>query len=272
MITLSDDICIQVSEFNYLFGVITQGYQIEQEIYYDLFDAKSEKFNEKQVNLRYKLIHEEINELIDATNTENSVEIVDALCDILYVVAGAKVYFNLPNESINIITTNNLVEKELSENTNIIDCKKIIDKTTNKDGYYKQTLSDIKENMNLLNICTNELFNKENINEKILNLAQEYNSYLDNIIINIFNISKYLEINIGKLFSQVHQSNMSKVCEDLETAVKTVEWYKINEKRYSSPNYKEIIYNEKKYWIIYDEESKKILKSINYNAVNFSKI
>ena len=45
--------------------------------------------NEKTRNLRYELIREELEELLDAINKENLVEIADALTDILYVTYGA---------------------------------------------------------------------------------------------------------------------------------------------------------------------------------------
>jgi hypothetical protein len=62
---------------------------------------------------------------------------------------------------------------------------------------------------------------------------------------------------------------MTKVCTDKQTAIVTVEWYKATQDRYKLPNFKEINYNNKIYWIIYDDESKKILKSIKYSPVKF---
>jgi hypothetical protein len=82
-------------------------------------------------------------------------------------------------------------------------------------------------------------------------------------------ISYKLKINIYDLFVLVHESNMSKVCVDFETAIKSVDYYKTIEKRYRKPEYKEIIFNSKRFWVIYDDETKKILKSINYKPVNF---
>ena len=43
----------------------------------------------KTRDLRYELIREELEELLDALNKENLVEIADALTDILYVTYGA---------------------------------------------------------------------------------------------------------------------------------------------------------------------------------------
>ena len=47
--------------------------------------------NPKTSKLRYDLINEEYNELLDAFNEKNFIEIIDALTDILYVTYGAGV-------------------------------------------------------------------------------------------------------------------------------------------------------------------------------------
>lgn len=45
--------------------------------------------NEETANLRYELIREELQELQDAMDSQNLLEIADALTDILYVTYGA---------------------------------------------------------------------------------------------------------------------------------------------------------------------------------------
>ena len=50
---------------------------------------KAEFPNEKVVNLRYDLIKEELDELKEAINQKNMIEVADALTDILYVTYGA---------------------------------------------------------------------------------------------------------------------------------------------------------------------------------------
>ena len=89
-------ICSQVADFNYLFGVISHNYPNSMDLFTEKFDSKSETFNKSQVKLRFGLINEEIKELEQAYKDKNSIEVIDAMCDILYVVAGAKCYFNLP--------------------------------------------------------------------------------------------------------------------------------------------------------------------------------
>ena len=50
---------------------------------------KAEFPDKKIINLRYDLIHEELNELKIAINDKNLLEVADALTDILYVTYGA---------------------------------------------------------------------------------------------------------------------------------------------------------------------------------------
>lgn len=77
-------------------------------------------------------------------------------------------------------------------------------------------------------------------------------------------------INTDKAFEIVHNSNMSKLCINEEQAKNTIEWYKKNEPRYDSPTYR--LSDNKKYWVVYNESSGKILKNINYIPANFDEL
>lgn len=74
-------------------------------------------------------------------------------------------------------------------------------------------------------------------------------------------------INGDEAFNIVHKSNMSKLCSSEDEAKQTVEWYKKNEKRYDSPTYRKSACD--KYWVIYNQSTGKVLKSINYTPANF---
>ena len=84
----------------------------------------------------------------------------------------------------------------------------------------------------------------------------------------VYGMGTSIGVNLDKAFNIVHESNMSKLCNTEEEARETVEWYKNNEKRYDSPNYRKSDDGTK--WVVYNESTKKILKSINYNKVNFN--
>lgn len=77
-------------------------------------------------------------------------------------------------------------------------------------------------------------------------------------------------IDFNKAFDIVHKSNMSKLCNSEEEARDTVEWYKQNDQRYDSPAYK--LCNDGKHWMVYNESTKKVLKSINYTPANFDSL
>jgi len=265
--TILNEICLQVSEFNYLFGVIDYNYDpLNTNVFYYLFNNKDDKFNSNQVELRYKLINEESNELIEAFEKIDVIEIIDALCDILSVIAGAKVYFNLSNESINLILLeddNIILQNEELDYQKTIIIKEII--LSNKNDFNK-LIEEIKCSNIILEDLTKNMLSGDSFSKKEIEV---YNEILDKIIEIVYKFSIMIKINIFQLFELVHKSNMTKVCTDKETAKITVEWYKATQDRYKLPNFKEINYNNKIYWIIYDDESKKILKSIKYSPVKF---
>ena len=76
-----------------------------------------------------------------------------------------------------------------------------------------------------------------------------------------------LDIDLDKSFTIVHKSNMSKMCDTEEQAIKTVEWYKTNDSRYDSPAYRK---NKSGKYIVYNESTRKILKSIDYKPAVFN--
>ncbi len=272
--SIIDKICLLVSEFNYLFGVINYTYKPENSgIQTDKFVVLTENFNKKQVELRFKLIKEESDELFEAFGKKDKIEIVDALCDILYVVAGAKVYFNLPNGEIDtkLQTDNIIITEKPINNINSFEIIELILEDKNRfDDLANQINLIIDLNKKLEKLTGNII--KPDVSDQTINLIElinEYNQILDLIIYQVMIISYKLKLNIYDLFVLVHESNMSKVCTNFETAIKSVDYYKTIEKRYGKPEYKEIIFNSKRFWVIYDDETKKILKSINYKPVNF---
>ena len=76
-------------------------------------------------------------------------------------------------------------------------------------------------------------------------------------------------INADDAFDLVHKSNMSKLCKTELEAIQTVESYK-NDPRYDSPNYR--LSPNHKYYVVYNESTKKILKSIYYKPVSFDSL
>jgi hypothetical protein len=83
----------------------------------------------------------------------------------------------------------------------------------------------------------------------------------------VFGMCATYGININEAFNIIHKSNMTKFCVSEEEAQETVEWYKQNDPRYDSPTYK--LCDDQKHWMVFNESTKKVLKSINYTPANF---
>jgi hypothetical protein len=69
-------------------------------------------------------------------------------------------------------------------------------------------------------------------------------------------------VDIQKCLTEVHRSNMTKLCKSEEEAIATVENYKKNDTRYDTPSYR--ISSNPSYWTVFNQSTGKILKSINY--------
>jgi predicted HAD superfamily Cof-like phosphohydrolase len=243
---------LKVQDFNISFGI-----------------DRSNTPNDKLIKLRWDLIKEETDELFYAIETKNYIEILDAISDILYVVYGAADSFkndfdkeigdkNTINSNVNIII--NKLELELSD--------------------------DIKQ-MSFGNPRMDIIFNNKNENSKLNKLSQDYiyeifklseffdNKNISKIITQLVIIHNYMYVfsylfgfNLDYTFDLVHKSNMSKLAETESVAQQTVKWYLENEKRYDSPDYR--ISPDLKYWVIYNKNTGKALKSINYHPVDLS--
>ena len=69
-------------------------------------------------------------------------------------------------------------------------------------------------------------------------------------------------------FDVIHQSNMTKLCKTEEIAQETVQWYKQNKLDvYDTPAYRKS--DDNVHWVVYNESTGKILKSIYYKQVKF---
>ena len=92
---------------------------------------------------------------------------------------------------------------------------------------------------------------------------------LTDILYVVYGAGASFGIDLNRALDMVHQSNMSKLCSTEEEAIETVEWYRENEasEHYDSPAYRPCEYNDQ--WIVYNESTGKILKSIHYTPADF---
>ena len=98
---------------------------------------------------------------------------------------------------------------------------------------------------------------------------------LSDILYVVYGAGASFGIDLDKTFNMVHESNMSKVCKNEDEADKTVQWYKDNSESYNKKNPAQApvdpawrIINGK--YVVYNKLTGKVLKSVNYNAVDFT--
>jgi hypothetical protein len=90
---------------------------------------------------------------------------------------------------------------------------------------------------------------------------------LTDILYVVLGMGYGLNVNLDEAFKIVHDSNMSKICLTEQEATDTVAWYKINQTRYTRPNYR---VNSAGNYVVYDEATRKILKSIYYKPADLT--
>tara|TARA_Y100000389_G_scaffold194481_1_gene224543 strand:- start:445 stop:903 length:459 start_codon:yes stop_codon:yes gene_type:complete len=113
------------------------------------------------------------------------------------------------------------------------------------------------------------------INEEVkeLNEAVENHDFVEtidalaDILYVVYGAGASFGIDLDKAFNIVHDSNMSKLCKTEDEAKETVDWYKKNDDRYDSPSYRKGVTGD--YWVVFNQSSGKILKSVNYTPADF---
>jgi predicted HAD superfamily Cof-like phosphohydrolase len=255
----------KVIEFNKCFS-----HKVSEIQYLDIFTEEP-----KLVDLRLKLIKEEIEELNDAFKVYDIVEIIDALSDILYVVYGMCATFGIDidkhyreyitkslSHDEREKTENNLTNFQLTKllftQTNTFILKDFVDNCKDRDYFnlLKNNLNDINKNYeNIEDACNNNDFHT-------------ITSYLILIVEDTYTFGLSINVNLDDSFAIVHDSNMTKICDNEELAKETVVWYESNDTKYDSPIYKHTEFG----YIILNESTGKILKSIKYTPANFSSL
>ena len=245
-----------VREFNVAFGVT-----VNPEFYPRLIVEQP-----TLASLRYNLIEEEVLELQEALTNNDRKETIDALADILYVGWGAGVSFGIDMDSeykkyLEFLNTPNepfdFKNKTFYKNTISIPCTRI----TKENGLDKLFLA-LQHVKQALNVRT-ETEKEENTDHR-----KQLGKYLCRLIYHVYRLVEVYEIDINRAFKIVHDSNMSKLCKTEEIAQITVQWYKDNNTVYDSPTYRKSDLGD--YYVVFNESSGKILKSIDYTPADFS--
>lgn len=235
----------KVGEFNTLME-----HPCNVEIQFDIFDHK------KIVDLRLKLIEEEFKELVKAIKEHDIVEVIDGVCDILYVVYGMMHVFGFKYEDeTDYCRKYDGVRKpsafEFTETSLMIE----------KIGHRYQKISSV------CNTLTNSKYLKNDMDLVKETLCEIYDD-LDIIAELCYEIGYAFGFDVDKGFNIVHDSNMSKACKTEDEAKDSIKFIKENGV-WKDPTYK--LSKDGKFYILLNEHGK-ILKSINYKPADFSNL
>lgn len=91
---------------------------------------------------------------------------------------------------------------------------------------------------------------------------------LADLIYVILGMSARIGTDMDKAFNLVHDNNMSKLCKTEEEAQRSVKYYIDNKEKfeYDSPHYRKA--PDGIHWVVFNESTRKILKSIEWKPVN----
>lgn len=263
---------LMVKQFNQVFG-----HAAPEEPQTDIFTNSPHI-----VTLRNSLILEEINELKEALEQEDVIEIIDALSDIQYVAYGLLVVYGIDGDKEFTKYIGNKYELLDCERSDEVACQSNFSQTSN---FIKTLLFGNSFNVtpksfldNLTDPSFNQIFNNyiESLVESYNSLEEEtkarsftntINSTLE-VIYLTYVIGTLIGVNLDKSIKMVHESNMSKICSSEAEAQQTVQWYKENETRYDSPCYRKSEFLDG--YVVFNESTGKILKNVNYHAVDLS--
>jgi predicted HAD superfamily Cof-like phosphohydrolase len=211
--------------------------------------------NPKLIKFRISMILEEYNELKEAIKVVNFKESIDAICDMLYFIYGT---YDAMGINFDKTTNYKFQEYELDGcNFNIFDIYEFD---------LEHHVEYIHKNINMLTKYANDT------------LITNQESQLPMFLLHLTNIERTCRtlgtlfgVSIDRCFEEVHRSNMTKLCKSEEEAIATVDSYKKlleeGKSAYKQPEFR--LDSENGYWIVYDAETSKILKSINFELPKF---
>jgi predicted HAD superfamily Cof-like phosphohydrolase len=221
--------------------------------------------NPKLFALRKSLILEEAGELKDAVEQQNFVEVADALSDLLYVLYGAGLALGFDLDHLFGLVYHKepfLLEKNKLTNFQIV---------RHTSDYESETLTPFltifKDEPKLVLSALDVLSNKTK--ELTTAIEEQNQNKLCCALLSLLHVTYetglIFGIDLDVSFDLVHKSNMTKACKTEQEALDTVEQI-VKDGRYKNPKYK--LSRDGKYWLVYDGDNNKTLKSKYYSPVD----
>jgi len=208
----------------------------------------------KLINFRCSLMEEELKEFETAYKNKDLVEMADALCDLSYVTNGAGHCIGL-----------NLDQTMKQKNINIDTPSGLKPITT----FTEETTDNINFCVLLLDVlikqfkCSACVMTVQYDNEVPSDKFNKLGETLAEIQEIVYYLGHSLGFDMDKMFREVHRSNMTKVCSNMDDANESVKIYE-KEGRYKKPSIK----TKGKYYVVYDAETSKILKNYKWENPN----
>ena len=228
----------KVGEFHLVFG-----HPMNSEPQEKIFEE-----NYKLVEFRLSQIEEELNELKEAVDKEDFIECLDAICDLMYFVYGTYHVFGVNFDTFEPKPKISTFESPIN-NTKLF---------MNDISALQRQISMLSQVLSLLTLsCEEHDFGG----------ALTYLAKLEALC---HSLGSLFGVNINDCFTEVHRSNMTKVCSTESEALETVENYKANDARYAEPNYRKS--DTTKYWVVYDKATSKILKSVKFELPKLANV
>jgi len=209
------------------------------------FDNLTDKFT---LNLRLSLIEEELGELREAFTNTDYVEEQDACADILYVAYGMAWTYH--------INSDNILKKYKT------DPALTLFQNINKN------FNEIRDKLEIINIMSKTF---EILKDQSTNNYNDWVNTLHKLIVLVYEFQVIGGYDSDKVFTIVHDSNMSKLCTSESEAKLTVEKYQKDfesgKSPYDSPYYYPLANG---LYVVKNKSTGKALKSINYRQVKLT--
>ena len=230
----------------------TFGHPNKKNPYYECFSEPDKKL----LKFRLSLMREEYSEFTDAVHKNDIVEMADALCDLLYVTYGAGHALGL---NLDLLMDHYDLSYNAFKLSNLkaIDAFKIKQNDLNiLSGNIDSELNEIKKNID---------------NDDSYNNNEDRFNYLGKLLCSVlyftYKLGSELTFKMDEMFREVHRSNMTKTCNNMDDVNMSIDFYK-KDGRYANPSYK----ISGKYYVIYDAFTSKILKNHKWEEPNLKQL
>jgi predicted HAD superfamily Cof-like phosphohydrolase len=230
-----------VGEFHTVFN-----YPVRVDRYEDVFES-----DPKLLRSRLAFIREERDEFLEALQNSDLVEMLDALCDLNYFAYGSGQCLGINLDAELGQAGYPTITSAPSESEGVF--------TTQVDPKILEEKSDeIMTRLGAINIHIDQFaqaIEDANFDEMIISLTS--------IVVTTYQLGYSLNFDMDRAFREVHRSNMTKVCDNLEDAEESVRRYE-EEGRYKQP----AVRTKGPYFMVYDEDLNKILKNYKWENPN----